>query len=166
MDSRLIVVGIDGSEDSLAALRWAVREARMRNCVVRAVMTYELADTEAALLAGPSADDIRRRAEDTVAQAVERLKAAYPDVRIATEVVPGQPARVLAALTRGASLLVIASHGRGRLYHALLGSVAEECIRSAACPVVVLPSRRGSTDQAVAGDLSQPASPDPGPLVR
>jgi nucleotide-binding universal stress UspA family protein len=51
----------------------------------------------------------------------------------------GRPADVLAAAGHNADLLVLGSHGHSRVRHTLLGSVSEECIRKAACPVVVIP---------------------------
>ncbi len=60
---------------------------------------------------------------------------------IATTVVEGAPRPVLAEATRGADLLVAGSHGRRRVFTALMGSISEYCIRNAACPVVVIPVR-------------------------
>ena len=58
---------------------------------------------------------------------------------IATEALRGDAGARLAKAAEDADLLVVGSHGKGRLYHAVLGSVAEECVRLARCPVVVIP---------------------------
>jgi nucleotide-binding universal stress UspA family protein len=58
---------------------------------------------------------------------------------VATEVLEGRPADVLAAAGATADMLVLGSHGHSRVRHTVLGSVSEDCIRKAACPVVVIP---------------------------
>lgn len=55
------------------------------------------------------------------------------------EAIEGAPARVLTRAGRDADLLVLGSHGHGRLHHAVLGSVAHECIRLAQRPVLIVP---------------------------
>ena len=57
----------------------------------------------------------------------------------ATEVVRGRAVDALTAAARDADLLVLGSHGHGRLHHAALGSVSDACVRKSACPVVILP---------------------------
>lgn len=58
---------------------------------------------------------------------------------MAAEVIEGRPADVLAAAGAAADLLVLGSHGHSRVRHTVLGSVSEDCIRKATCPVVVIP---------------------------
>jgi nucleotide-binding universal stress UspA family protein len=70
---------------------------------------------------------------------VTAVNTMYPTVAIAAETVQAGPAAALTRAARDADLLVLGSHGHGRLHHAVVGSVAEECIRAAACPVVVVP---------------------------
>jgi nucleotide-binding universal stress UspA family protein len=134
-----IVVGVDGSEGSLRALRWAVHDAHTRGGTVQALTTYDWAGTEAALLAGLGPEGERRRAEDILAEAVADIGREHPDVPIAAEVVPGSPGRKLTEAARDADVLVVGSRGHGRLRQAVLGSVGEDCIRRAPCPVVVVP---------------------------
>jgi nucleotide-binding universal stress UspA family protein len=134
-----MVVGVDGSDGSLRALRWAVHEAHTRGGTVQAVMTYDWAGTEAAVLAGLNSEAERRRAEDIVAEAVAEIRRECPYVPIAAEVLLGSPGRRLTEAARDADLLVVGSRGHGRLRQAVLGSVSEDCIRHAPCPVVVVP---------------------------
>ncbi|MFC7481649.1 universal stress protein [Luedemannella flava] len=61
---------------------------------------------------------------------------------LALEAVEGRPARVLTKAAADADLLVVGSHGHNRLFRAVLGSVSEECVRAATCPVVVVPIPR------------------------
>ena len=58
---------------------------------------------------------------------------------MAAEVIEGRPADVLAGASSAADLLVLGSHGHSRVRHTVLGSVSADCIRKAACPVVVIP---------------------------
>jgi nucleotide-binding universal stress UspA family protein len=74
-----------------------------------------------------------------------------PPPPLATEVVRGSAAPVLTRAAVHADLLVLGSHGHGRLHHAVLGSVSEECVRHARCPVVVVPA------PAPAGPRMEPA---------
>jgi nucleotide-binding universal stress UspA family protein len=135
-----IVVGVDGSDGSLRALRWAAREAQTRGGAVAAVMTYDWAGNEAALLAGLGPEAERQRAEDVLSEAVAGVARDCPGVSITAEVLMGRAAQQLAIAARDADLLVVGSHGHGRLRHAVLGSVSEACVRLATCPVVVVPT--------------------------
>jgi len=134
-----IVVGIDASVDSERALRWAMREAARRAGTVQAVMVYDWAGTEAALLAGLGEEGERQRTVDILEKVVERVQPEFPGVTVAAEALRGNPGVRLAETAADADLLVVGSHGKGRLHHAVLGSVSEECVRSAQCPVVVIP---------------------------
>jgi nucleotide-binding universal stress UspA family protein len=89
------------------------------------------------------ADDpvqLRERAEQVQAGEVAALASA--GVVVAAEVVEGRAADVLCAAARDADLLVLGGHGHSRVWHTVLGSVSEECVRDAPCPVVVVPSPR------------------------
>jgi nucleotide-binding universal stress UspA family protein len=153
MSTYRIVVGIDGSEDSDRALRWAVRQARQFGGTVEAVMVYDWPGTEAAYLAGLGHEGERERVEEVLAEAVARVGHESAGVPIATEAMRGNAGAKLADAAADADLLVVGSHGHGRLYHAVLGSVAEACVRSAQCPVVVIPAphseRARATGRAV-----------------
>ncbi|HEX6869602.1 MAG TPA: universal stress protein [Micromonosporaceae bacterium] len=135
-----IVVGVDGSEGGRRALAWAVREAMPRGGAVQAVSAWRWDGLDMPPHAATHPDQERDRADRVLAQEIEAL----PDVdrvgvSIAAEVVEGRAADVLTAAARDADLLVLGSHGHSRVRHTVLGSVSEECIRKATCPVVVLP---------------------------
>jgi nucleotide-binding universal stress UspA family protein len=83
-----------------------------------------------------------RIAREALEAAVAIARAPYPEVTVTAQAEPGAAADVLTRAATGADLLVLGSHGHGRLFHAVLGSVAEACVRRAACPVVVLPAPR------------------------
>lgn len=135
-----MVVGVDGSEGSLRALRWAAREAHNRGGSVQAVATYDWVGTEASLLAGLGPEGERQRAEDALTAAVDAVAREFPHVPIASEILMGDAARCLTEAARDADLLVVGTRGHGRLRHAVLGSVSEACIRHARCPVLVVPA--------------------------
>jgi nucleotide-binding universal stress UspA family protein len=140
MSSYRIVVGVDGSEDGDRALDWAAREAERRDATVQAVIAWTWDGIKGAVTT--NAPDERTRAEEALARSVGAVRIAHPGVAIAAEAVEGGPARVLTRAARDADLLVLGSHGHSRLYHAVLGSVAHECLRLATSPVLVVPVPR------------------------
>jgi nucleotide-binding universal stress UspA family protein len=136
-----IVVGVDGSEGGRRALAWAVREAASRTGVVQAVSAWRWDGGDLPPYAATHPDEERERAQRSLAEEI----AALPEyerakVSIASEVVEGRSADVLCRASVDADLLVLGSHGHSRVRHTVLGSVSEECIRKASCPVVVLPT--------------------------
>ncbi|MFS8498521.1 MAG: universal stress protein [Micromonosporaceae bacterium] len=134
----LVVVGVDGSDSSLRALQWAAHEAAQRGGTVQAITAWRW-DVPGGGIAneGPADMEARDRAAQILEQAVAALTGDTP---VATEVVEGRPADVLAEASRDADLLVLGSHGHSRVWTTVLGSVAEETIRQAHCPVVVIPA--------------------------
>jgi nucleotide-binding universal stress UspA family protein len=132
-----IVVGVDGSEGGRRALAWALREALSRGATVQAVMAWRWDDVADAM-SGSQAE--RARAADMLRHEIEALPAYQrAGVTIASEEVEGRAADVLTAAARNADLLVLGSHGHSRVRHTVLGSVSEECVGRATCPVVVIP---------------------------
>ncbi|MFB9332325.1 universal stress protein [Actinoplanes octamycinicus] len=141
MNNHLIVVGVDGSDGSRRALEWPAGEAAGRDTAVRAVMAWYWDGIEADVLTATSPDEQRRQAGRVLDRQVQAVKAAQGShLPIAADLVEGSPADVLTAAARGADLLVLGSHGHGRLHHSVLGSVSEAVIRKATCPVVVIPT--------------------------
>jgi nucleotide-binding universal stress UspA family protein len=134
-----IVVGVDGSEESKAALRWAVGEARLRGASVRAVYAWSLPYVAAAPgLVVPQGDvaDFRRDGEEMLDALVAEVGNAGVDVeRVAVE---GGPAHVLVEAAEGADLLVVGSRGHGGFAGLLLGSVSQQVAHHAPCPVVIV----------------------------
>ncbi|MBO0868718.1 MAG: universal stress protein [Micromonosporaceae bacterium] len=136
-NSYRMVVGVDGSEGGQRALRWAVREAAGRGGTVHAVTAYTFDALDASDIRGPDAH--RSSVEEVLAEQVAHAVADCPGATVTTQVSFGTAPDVLVDAARRADLLVIGSHGHGRLFHAVLGSVAEACTRAAPCPVVVVP---------------------------
>jgi nucleotide-binding universal stress UspA family protein len=139
MKTERIVVGVDGSEAGIRALDWAVAEAAQRGGTVQAVSAWQWTQPELGVTVRAEHEELARTA---LVEVVASARRQYPQVSIATDLAPGPAAEVLSRAATGADLLVLGSHGHSRLFHAVLGSVAEECIRRVACPVVVIPVPR------------------------
>lgn len=136
----LIVVGVDGSEGGRRALQWAAAEATGRGGAVQAVIAWSWDGLEFGPLKANDPEEEARRCGQLLDREIKTLVDRHGShLPIAGEVVEGRPADVLARAGRSANLLVLGSHGHSRVRHTVLGSVSEECIRKAACPVVVIP---------------------------
>ena len=140
-----IVVGVDGSPGSRAALRWAIAEARLRNSTVEATITWQTptyAYTGVAVM--PPIDELGEAAkaavEDTIAAEIAELSGDAASVEVRPIVVEGPAAAVLIERSADAELLVVGSRGFGGFRGLLLGSVSHQCASHAHCPVVVVPS--------------------------
>lgn len=133
-----IVVGVDGSPSSTAALRWAVGQAKLTGARVQAVAAWEYPTYYAMAGAFPY-EDLAVSAGKVLDEAVHGvLGAARPDVEVLQSVVPGNPAQVLIDASAHAGLLVVGSRGHGAFAGTLLGSVSQHCVHHAHCPVVVV----------------------------
>ncbi|MFC5220306.1 universal stress protein [Streptomyces coerulescens] len=136
-----IVVGVDGSDSSKRALRWAVRQAELTGGAVEAVTAWDIPQFHGSLAwLPPSSSDegaLEARARQELEAAVEDVVGSRPPVEVRTAVRYGTPASVLLNAAHGASLLVVGSRGLGGFSGLLLGSVAQHCAQHAACPVVV-----------------------------
>ncbi|HXQ61266.1 MAG TPA: universal stress protein [Acidimicrobiales bacterium] len=132
-----IVVGVDGSESSRHALRWAARQAQLTGGRLDVVVTWELPTSFGWVPPYPSdfnpAADAQREADEEIRAALSE----YPDVVAQTTVVEGHPAPTLVQASRGADLLVLGSRGHGEYAGMLLGSVSQHCVSNAHCPVLV-----------------------------
>jgi nucleotide-binding universal stress UspA family protein len=138
---QVVVVGIDGSAESAAALSWAGRYAAATGATLRAVRAWHY-PTVAGLppegkapqqVTGEIQERMRAELDDAIA------KAAVPaSVQVETEVAYGHPVQVLIDESRKASLLAVGHRGHGGFTAMLTGSVAIHCVNHAACPVVVI----------------------------
>jgi nucleotide-binding universal stress UspA family protein len=148
-----LVVGVDGSEGGERALRWAVHEAGRRGGTVHAVTAFTFDDV-ANLTHRERQHDV---AEQMLGKQVVAALADNPRVAVTTRVVFGEATEVLLDSAHTADLLVLGSHGHGRLYHAVLGSVTEACVRGGICPVVVVPVPASEKQPAKAESTGMPA---------
>ncbi len=141
---RRIVVGIDGSPTSVAALEWAVHQAELTGSALEAVTTWEWPTNYGWAFPFPSDYDPAVDAEKMLAGVVEPFRSGHPDLPIRSRVIEGHPAPVLVEASRGADLLVVGSRGHGEFAGMLIGSVSEHCVTNAHCPVLVLRRRDAS----------------------
>jgi nucleotide-binding universal stress UspA family protein len=138
--SYLIVVGVDGSEGGRRALDWAAQEAIARDGVVQAIIAWSWDGMEYGPIAATRPEEEKRRAAHVLDREIAELTGRRGShVPVAAEVIEGRPADVLAHAARSADLLALGSHGHSRVRHTVLGSVSEECIHKASCPIVVIP---------------------------
>ena len=137
-----IVVGVDASDSSMEALRWAVRQADLTGASVEATIAWHYP-----LLLGGYAWppfgmledwDFPAQAGKLLADSIAGAVGERDRARIAEVVREGDPAQVLIDQADGADLLVVGSRGHGGFAEALLGSVSQHCVHHARCPVVIL----------------------------
>jgi len=140
----VIVVGVDGSQVSADALRWAAKQAVLTAGEVQAVITWQPPSSYGYYVDYSDAD-AAADARKTLEELVTKVLGEPPSAPVTLRVVKGQPAEVLTAASRSADLLVVGSRGRGGFVGMLLGSVSQHCVQHAACPVLVF--RRSPTEQ-------------------
>lgn len=143
-----VVVGVDGSQPSLTALRWAAREAARRGVGLTAAIAYATPAAYVAAARGLNTHDLDQYRAQAREVAVDRLAAAVAnaslpsDVHVEQVVAAGSPAGVLVRLAHANQLLVTGPRGRGAVTQAVLGSVSDQCLRHSASPVAVVRDRR------------------------
>lgn len=150
---RPVVVGVDGSESALEAVRWAAREADRRRVPLRLVSAFVW--TVGHHLGDPGLGTeyltvLRQTARYELAVAAAAAADVLPHLAIEQEVVDGLPVPVLFAEASRAQLVVLGDRGLGGFTGLLAGSVAIALAAGAPCPVVVV---RGSTPAAPAGPV-------------
>lgn len=130
-----VVVGIDGSEVSELAADIAFDEASRRG--VELVAVHAWSDGEVLDLGGFDWPALEAQAEQILAECLSRWQQRYPDVTVRRRVVRDRAARELIDQSKSAQLVVVGSHGRGRLEQMLLGSVSHAVVHSVHTPVIV-----------------------------
>jgi nucleotide-binding universal stress UspA family protein len=133
-----ILVGVDGSEPS----RSAIKEAEEQGNSVLAVSTYAV---PAIAMAAPgfsfepaNSQELADYTRDTLTRTVSEATAGHPSVRVEARVTEGPAAEALIDASHRASLLVVSSRGHGGFMGLLLGSVSQQCVTHAHCPVMVM----------------------------
>jgi len=133
-----IVVGVDGSEGSKAALEWAIDEARRRQAVVEAVNAWHQPFvTGYAYLGEIDLGEFVTEAEEVLDKAIAAVDTT--GVTVEHKVVAGGASQVLVEEAKGASMVVVGSRGRGGFTGLMLGSVSQQTAHHAPCPVVIIP---------------------------
>ena len=159
-----ILVGIDGSPAAQVALQWAVDEAALTGAKLTAMYVYPPTKRTEPFLGSshfPDSSTVRQLADESrrwseqqdrashdvamhnLARFVQEVVTREVDVHVQLVAMPGKPSRRLVEASRGADLLVVGARGHGGFKDLKLGSVSEQCVRHARCPVLVVrPSER------------------------
>lgn len=144
-----VVVGHDGSAGARLAVAWAAEEARTRGCSLHVVRAWHLtgAPRPASWQPGyaPSLSEYEQAVEQDLRRDVDGILGAEPGVDVRLHVAHASPAKVLVATSETADLLVVGSRGLGGFRGLLLGSVSDQVVRHASCPVVVIRSPKANT---------------------
>ena len=137
-----IVVGIDGSDHSKNALRWALDEARLRDASLDVVSAWLLPVYATGYGFAPGdLVDPKIIGDGAAAQLDETITEVVGDasgLTLTRKSVEGMAAQVLVEEAEGADLLVVGSRGHGGFAGLLLGSVSQQCAQHASCPVVII----------------------------
>ncbi|HEY3908093.1 MAG TPA: universal stress protein [Streptosporangiaceae bacterium] len=153
--TRRIVVGVDGSPASAAALRWAVHEGEITGDTVEAVIAWHYPIAAGGYGWAPMVVeydlDLRPIAEKALTEAIDKAAGPDPGVTIERRVAEGDASTVLTGASADADLLVVGSRGHGTFTDALIGSVSQNCAHHAKCPVVIV---RGGNSAPAARDES------------
>lgn len=141
MENKPVIVGIDGSSDSVHALRWAAEYARLFQAPLQALTTFDIP-----AIFGPSAlagwENPSRLEEGAHSMLADIVREALGEgAQVEERVLRGHPAQVLVEASPDAQLLVLGSRGHGGFAGMLLGSVSQHTVTHARCPVVVMPHR-------------------------
>lgn len=162
-----LVVGVDGSEGSARALRWAVHEARQRHIAVRAVMVW----LRHAVLAGPAPllmnpdlapHHVHEQHRRELSRVVHECVGEHLPPGLRMELTEGHTVGVLSNLSAEAAMLVL---GDGRHHHGInpsMGHTVSECLRHARCPVVIVPHGMEFDDEQ---DQQSAPMPDHDPVL-
>ncbi len=141
-----IVVGVDGSDESAAALRWAVEEARLRDARVEAVHAWSFvpmttaADSGLVPMAWSDSSEMLEATHDAAARIAEEQVTGVLGAGHGVELslVQGDASDALLEAAQGADLLVVGNRGRGALKEIFLGSTSGRVADHAPCPVVIV----------------------------
>ncbi|MEU3397114.1 universal stress protein [Streptomyces filamentosus] len=134
-DPSYLVVGVDGSESSRAALAFAFEEADLRRCAVRAVAVWQ--PPVFTLRTGDTLFHAERR---LLSETTSGWAEKYPDVRLTHEVLIGSPVELLAEAAEHALAVVVGRRGRGGYTGMRVGSVVHGLLHRAHCPVITVPA--------------------------
>jgi nucleotide-binding universal stress UspA family protein len=158
-----VVVGVDGSDSALRAVRWAADEAARRRAPLRLVTAFGWTDDLTVGLPGLGTryrDILLDQSRRGLATAVATAREGWPELEISDELRIGYPIGTLAAEARKAQLLVVGDRGLNRVEGVLLGSVGVAMAAHSACPAVIVRGAEpiDSTRPIVVGVDSGPVS--------
>jgi len=160
MPTKPIVVGTDGSKESLRAVEWAAREAVLRDAPLRIVSAAELLPrmigSHGMSDYDTVADLLRHDRDRALTTAAERAAEISPGLLIDTDALAGQPALAVTESGNGALMLVVGSRGVSAFTAMVLGSVSRYAAIHASGPVVVVRDETTATHKQVGVGVSDP----------
>ncbi|MER5960922.1 universal stress protein [Streptomyces sp. NPDC002057] len=134
-----IVVGVDGSEPSLKALKWAAGQAALTGGSLQTVISWEYPASWATLMPGAAPEfDPERLAKQILDESIDQTLTPGEAAAVTRTVVGGNAPQALLDAARGAALLVVGDRGYSGFKAAMLGSVSSHVTQHAPCPVVVV----------------------------
>jgi nucleotide-binding universal stress UspA family protein len=140
-----VVVGVDGSAESVSALKWAADYAAATGATVTAVLSWHFPAAAGIAPVGvapkPVSDQARANMQEALDKALTEVYGTATPENVQTKLDYGHPAAVLVDESRQADLLVVGHRGHGAFTGMLVGSVSMHCVTNAACPVVVVRGR-------------------------
>ncbi|MFF0200481.1 universal stress protein [Streptomyces sp. NPDC005017] len=145
-----ITAGVDGTEESLAALGWAAREAVRRGRPLRVVQAWEYASHEAL---GGDRDAQAGWVREALAEAVSTATGRYAGLEVTADAVEGPVVDTLVGAAADAGMLVLGSRGHGAVLGFLLGSVGQQVIAGAAGPVVLVRAGDKASDEVAGHEI-------------
>lgn len=168
-----VIVGVDGSAGAKEALHWALAEGRLRKSPVRAIHAWTFGYAGGNVEGYPywggalgsytslgvDLSDLHRAAEDLLERALANVEDGIEGIEVERQVVEGPAAEVLVGAAAPGDLLVVGSRGHGGFAGLLLGSVSEQCVHHAACPVVVVRAPKPAATGDESGGAAQAESP-------
>lgn len=142
-----IVVGVDGSDDGKQVVEFAAHEAARWGALLHVVTAYKL-EPDASWVVLPL-EPYEENAVLRVNVALALIRQLEPNVVTKGEIIHGSAGKVLVEASKGASLLIVGSRGRGEVASLLLGSVSEHCLHHTDdCPITIV--RLAASHAAVA----------------
>lgn len=157
--TRPITAGTDGTEESLAALAWAAREAVRRGLPLRVLHAWRFEAGDAVAVGDRATQE--RWVRDSVGGAVRTVRERHPELDVTTDVLEGDAVETLTGVAAGAEMLVLGSRGHGPIMGFLVGSVGQQVIVGAGRPVVFVragdrPSNEVAGHEIVVGQQGDP----------
>src|SRR6516165_1867525 len=158
MAAKPVVVGVDGSEESLRAVEWAALEARRHSAPLRIVSAPASVPRMHALSTSPEeiACALRGIAARALDAAITRSEEVAPGLPLTTGLLSGPPALAVADSGAGAAMLVVGARGAGGFAAMMLGSVSRYVASRAPSPVVVVREENMAVHREIAVGVRDP----------
>ena len=158
MTTNSVVVGVDGSEESLRAVEWAALEARRHSSTLRIVSAPAVMPRMHACHVSPAeiAVALRGIAARALDAAITRSEEVAPGLPVETSLLSGPPALAVAESGSDASMLVVGARGAGGFTAMVLGSVSRYVATRASCPVIVAREERMAVHREIAVGIRDP----------